>query len=30
LPFKTFTSNELENAIDEIGRGLGEKYTLTF
>lgn len=30
LPFKTFTPNELENAIDEIGRGFGTEYTLTF
>ena len=30
LPFKTFTSDELETAIDEIGRGFGSKYTLTF
>jgi transposase len=30
LPFKTFTPDELEQAIDEIGRGFGSKYTLTF
>jgi transposase len=30
LPFKTFTPNELENAIDEIGSGFGSKYMLTF
>lgn len=30
LPFKAFTSDELEIAIDEIGRGFGSKYTLTF
>jgi hypothetical protein len=30
LPFKTFTPDELENAIDEIGTKFGSKYTLTF
>jgi transposase len=30
LPFKTFTPDELEQAIDEIGSGFGSKYTLTF
>jgi transposase len=30
LPFKTFTPDELEQVIDEIGRGFGSKYTLTF
>jgi len=29
LPFKTFMPDELEQAIDEIGRGFGEKYMLT-
>lgn len=30
LPFKLFTPNELEQAIDEIGAGFGSKYRLTF
>lgn len=30
VPFKTFTSDELEAAIDEIGHGFGSNYTLTF
>lgn len=30
LPFKTFTPDELDLAIDEIGAGFGSKYTLTF
>jgi len=30
LPFKTFTPDELEQAIVEIGRGFGSQYTLTF
>ncbi|MGY6276386.1 transposase [Methylomonas sp. MgM2] len=30
LPFKTFTPDELEQAIDEIGHGFGSQYTLTF
>jgi transposase len=30
LPFKTFTPDELEQAIDEIGAGFGSKYMLTF
>lgn len=30
LPFKTFMPDELELAIDDIGRGFGTKYTLTF
>jgi transposase len=30
LPFKTFTPDELEQAIDEIGIGFGSKYMLTF
>lgn len=30
LPFRTFSPDELEQAIDEIGGGFGQKYTLTF
>ena len=30
LPFKTFTQDELEQAIDEIGRAFGSQYMLTF
>lgn len=30
LPFKLFTPDELEQAIDEIGLGFGSKCTLTF
>jgi transposase len=30
LSFKTFTPNELDLAIDEIGRGFGSQYELTF
>jgi hypothetical protein len=30
LPFKTFTTTELEQAIDKIGDGFGSKYQLTF
>jgi len=30
LPFKTFTTTELEQAIDKIGDGFSSKYQLTF
>lgn len=30
LPFKTFTPEELEQAIGEIGAGFGSEYMLTF
>jgi transposase len=30
LLFKTFTPDEFEQAIDEIGAGFGSKYTLIF
>ncbi len=30
LPFKTFTPEELEGAIDDISAGFGSEYTLTF
>lgn len=30
LPFKAFEPDELEQAIDEILAGFGDKYTLTF
>lgn len=30
IPFKTFIPDEHENAIDEIKRGFGSKYMLTF
>ncbi len=30
LPFKSFTPNELEQAIDQIGAGFGSEYQLTF
>lgn len=30
LPFKSFTPQELEQAINEIGAGFGTQYTLTF
>lgn len=30
LPFKSFTPEELEQAIDQIGAGFGSEYQLTF
>ena len=30
LPFKSYSASELEQAIDEISNGLGEKYTFSF
>ena len=30
LPFKSFTPDELEQAIDNIGAGFGSEYQLTF
>lgn len=30
LPFKSYSASELEQAIDEISNGLGDKYTFSF